>query len=141
MHVIEQEAINIIVKGKPIAKRRPRFARRGKFVVAYNDQETEESRFLWEVKNQIHQCLEGALIVYCCFHMPRPKNHYKVDGKLKEGVPVAHTKKPDLDNLLKFIFDCLNGVAWKDDSQIATFTANKVYGDEPKTEITIRRQD
>jgi Holliday junction resolvase RusA-like endonuclease len=31
----------ITIPGKPIAKKRPRFARRGKFVTTYNDQQTE----------------------------------------------------------------------------------------------------
>lgn len=41
--------------------------------------------------------------------------------------------RPDIDNLQKGIFDALNGVCWKDDSQIVEVLAQKVYVDsEPR---------
>ncbi len=133
--------ITITIPGKPIAKKRPRFARKGKFVKTYNEQETEESRFLWEVKSQITECISDEPIsIDCHFYMPRPKNHYGTGrnaGKLKKDAPIFHIKKPDLDNLVKFVLDCLNGVAWKDDSQIYNLTATKIYTKEPKTVIEI----
>lgn len=130
-----------IIPGNPIAKKRPRFARRGKFVTTYNDQETEEGRFLWEVKQQLKQPpLEGPIKISCIFYMSRPKNHYgtgKNAGKLKLNAPTLYTKKPDLDNLEKMVFDCLNHVAWKDDSQIVESVARKIYSENPRTEIKI----
>jgi len=47
--------INLKVYGVPIAKKRPRFARRGKFVTTYNDQETEEGKFLLFIREQWKQ--------------------------------------------------------------------------------------
>ena len=44
--------IKIIVPGEPIAKARPKFARRGKFVQTYNIQETEEGKFIAQVLAQ-----------------------------------------------------------------------------------------
>ncbi len=130
----------ITIYGKPIAKARPRFARRGKFVMAYNGQETEEGRFLFEAKTQVKQCLKNSVEINCFFYMPRPKNHYGTGKKneiLKETAPIYHTKKPDLDNLVKFVLDCLNGLAWYDDSQIITLIAHKVYSNVPRTCIEI----
>ena len=130
-----------IIPGNPIAKKRPRFARRGKFVTTYNDQETEEGRFLWEIKQQIKRPpIKEPIKISCIFYMPRPKSHYgtgKNVGKLKLNAPALHTKKPDLDNLEKFVYDCLNYVVWKDDSQIVESIAKKFYSDKPKTEIKI----
>jgi len=132
---------HLVIPGNPIAKTRPRFSRRGKFVITYNDQETEEGRFLWEVKQQI-KCplLEGPIKIACIFYMPRPKSHYGT-GKnakiLKPNAPVFHTKKKDLDNLEKFVYDCLNHVVWKDDSQIVESMAQKIYSNNPRTEIKI----
>jgi len=137
--------IEITIPGKPVAKRRPRFARRGKFVTTYNDQETEEGRFLFEVQKQFKNALsDKPLIVVCVFEMPRPKNHYgtgRNTGKLKEGSPKLHTKKPDIDNLIKFVLDCLNGIAWKDDSQIVRIVAEKSYSEKPSTLIQIVEVD
>jgi Holliday junction resolvase RusA-like endonuclease len=123
-----------------VAKARPRFARRGKFVVTYNSQETEEGRWLWEAKGQVGQCFEGPLHVICRFYMPRPKGHYgtgKNAGKLKSTAPLSHIKKPDVDNCLKFVLDCLNGIAWEDDCQIISLFGSKYYSDNPRTLIII----
>jgi Holliday junction resolvase RusA-like endonuclease len=57
---------------------------------------------------------------------------------LKKTSPIHHTSTPDVDNLLKFVCDALNGYAWVDDSQIVIKYGEKVYAmDYPKTEITI----
>ena len=132
--------MKITIPGKPIAKARPRFARRGKFVITYSSQETEEGRWLWEAKGQVDQCFEGPAYVICHFYMPRPKGHYgtgKNSGKLKENAPNWHTKKPDVDNCIKFVLDCLNGLAWKDDCQIIMVSGQKEYCEAPRTEINI----
>lgn len=49
-----------------------------------------------------------------------------------------HLKRPDVDNLLKLVCDALNGVAWKDDSDIASIFAVKGYSEHPRTEIEIK---
>lgn len=43
-----------------------------------------------------------------------------------------HIKKPDLDNIIKQVLDCMNGVYFRDDSQITTIMATKEYSDEPR---------
>lgn len=50
---------------------------------------------------------------------------------------IKHTVKPDWDNLGKGISDALNGVAWKDDSQVYWSNVRKTYGENPRTEVTI----
>ena len=132
--------MRIIVEGNPVAKKRPRFARRGKFVATYSDQETEEGRFLLLAKGQIDRQRTGPLRVDCIFYMPRPKSHYgtgKKSGVLKQDAPLYHTKKPDIDNLQKMVYDCLNGFAWSDDSIVCISESRKVYSDRPRTEIKI----
>ena len=46
---------------------------------------------------------------------------------------------PDIDNLQKFIFDCINNTAtiWTDDKQVAWVDARKMYDKEPHTSLTI----
>ncbi len=39
-----------------------------------------------------------------------------------------HTR-PDLDNYLKLLWDALNGVIFKDDAQIISVTATKIFGE------------
>jgi len=40
--------------------------------------------------------------------------------------PRAHTKRPDLTNLIKSTEDALRGIAFKDDAQVAVLMAQKV---------------
>lgn len=132
--------MRIIVPGAPIAKKRPRFARRGKFVQTYNEQETEEGRWLWEAQQQIDAAMQGAVKVEMLFAMPRPKSHYgtgRNEWKLKESAPLLHTKKPDIDNLQKWVLDCLNGILWVDDSCVVEARARKEYAEKPMTVITV----
>ena len=124
----------LIIPGRPVAKRRPRFARRGKFVMTYNDQETEEGRVLWEVKQQWKtEAIDGPIKCYFKFFMPWPKS---ISEKKKSLLP-RHVKRPDLDNLLKFYKDVFTGTVWKDDSQVWAISAIKAYHENPQTEIIL----
>ena len=132
--------MRIVVEGVPIAKKRPRFVRRGNYVSTYNPQETEEGRFLLMAKSQIPGPLEGPLRVRCLFYMPRPKSHFgtgKNAGVLKTNAPQHHTGRLDVDNMLKFCLDALNGVAWEDDGQIWSLSGSKTYSNNPRTEIEV----
>jgi Holliday junction resolvase RusA-like endonuclease len=132
----------ITIPGKPIAKNRPRFARRGKFVQTYSDQETEAGKFYLQARMQCKsEPLECPLMVRMSFFLPRPKSHYGTGrnaGKLKSSAPPYPDKKPDVDNYEKFAADCLNGLAWKDDSQVVDCHSKKRYSENPRTVIEIK---
>lgn len=137
--------IKLIIPGKPIAKARPRFFRKGNFVGAYktSEQETEEGRFLMMAMRQLQDTngpIESGVPIRlsCEFIMPIPKSTSKKKSKQMIDGEIKHTKKPDLDNLIKFTKDCLNEVAWHDDSQVVEYgVMKKIYGDEPMTRILI----
>lgn len=40
-----------------------------------------------------------------------------------------HLVKPDLDNLVKYYLDCMNGIVFADDKQIVELAASKEYCD------------
>jgi len=128
--------------GRPIAKSRPRFARIGKFVKTYNDQKTEEGLFLFHLQQQMNPGkdfpFKKAINMWVTFHMPVPKSTSKKRRAAMIKGEIAHIKRPDLDNMIKFVKDCysLAGV-WKDDSQVIYVQAEKVYGELPRTEIKI----
>jgi Holliday junction resolvase RusA-like endonuclease len=58
-------------------------------------------------------------------------------GNPKPSAPQYHTKKPDLDNLAKFVYDALTGLFWRDDSIIITGLTKKVYASEAMTMIEV----
>lgn len=130
--------IELVILGDPIAKKRPQFSRKGDFVQTFNDQETKEGRFLWEVKNQWRgEPMIGPLRLSMTFSMKIPSS---VSKKIQSAISAGeyqHTKKPDLDNLIKFTLDCLNGIVWLDDKQIVMISAAKVYSSTASTNISI----
>lgn len=71
------------------------------------------------------------------FYMPIPKSANKGLRERMAGERTMHTKKPDVDNLLKSVLDGCNGIAYKDDNQIAQIRATKVYSENPRIAVTI----
>ena len=87
---------------------------------------------------------KGAVGLDLEFVFRRPDSHYKRnlrgdDTRLKASAPRTHTKKPDLDNLVKFIGDCLNKLAYHDDSQITHLRVSKRWSHTKEfTKVTIK---
>lgn len=50
---------------------------------------------------------------------------------------VAHTAKPDADNITKAAKDALNGIVWLDDAQVVQSWVSKLYGDTPRVLIEV----
>lgn len=69
----------------------------------------------------------GPLSVDVTFEVPRPRAHYRTNGQLKGNAPIFCDKKPDCSNYLKGLEDALNGILWRDDSQIAIVNVRKRY--------------
>jgi hypothetical protein len=78
-----------------------------------------------------HQPLSGKIKLIAIFFMNTPKS---VPRKERDG---WHTKRPDLDNLVKLILDSMNSIVFKDDSQVCAIIAMKGYSEIPRTELTI----
>lgn len=131
------KSIQITIKGRPIAQARPRFVRRGNFVGTYSGQAKEKKAWISQARTQIKGPLEGALVISMVFLMPIPKGTSKAKVDAMLDCKINHVKKPDVDNLSKWVLDCLSGIAYQDDSQIIYITARKLYGCEPKTMISI----
>jgi crossover junction endodeoxyribonuclease RusA len=56
----------------------------------------------------------------------------------------AHTKKPDLDKLVRAVKDALTGVLWSDDSQVVTMTVAKRYAgpdERPGAKVAVGEAD
>lgn len=115
----------------PVAKGRPRFSTKGGFPRAYTPLKTLqfEKDIHWLAKQQWKQPpLSGAVKVDIIFYLPI-KNK-KLWGEL-------HTKKPDLDNLIKNLLDSLNGILYRDDAQIYEIRARKHYTEKGRITLEI----
>lgn len=73
----------------------------------------------------------AQVFMHVVFTLPRPKGHYRT-GKfaalLRDGAPVLHSSKPDLDKLLRSTCDALTTAGvYADDSRIVQVFAQKAY--------------
>ncbi len=134
--------VRLTVEGTPVAQKRHRHTSVGKFVRTYDPSSKDKSDFLALCFNQIPKKLglmienwEGSLRLDLKFIMPIPKSYSK--KKKLSLLNADHLKKPDIDNMIKFVMDALNKIFWKDDSQVSCLYATKIYGSKPRTEITI----
>lgn len=124
--------MKIIIPDKPIPAARPRVTNR----VTYNPKQREKIDTTYIIKQQYKkEPLTTPLEITMLFFMPIPS---RMSYKKKEAIlGKPHTKKSDLDNLIKFVLDCMNGVVYKDDAQVYEIVAQKTYSYNPRTEITI----
>ena len=117
-----------IVKGQPQGKGRPRFTRSG---MAYTPKKTAdyEQSVIEAYKQAENGCFSDGepLDVYICALFGIPKSYSKKKIKMIQDGELLPTKKPDGDNIAKVICDALNGIAYKDDSQIVRLSVEKRY--------------
>lgn len=71
---------------------------------------------------------------------PIPKSWPKYKQENAVYGLIRPTGKPDLDNLIKQITDRMNGLFFRDDSQIVEYATGtgKYYGENPRWEILIK---
>jgi len=81
------------------------------------------------------ELLTGPLEVTVWFTMPIPQSWSQ--KKKRESIGEWHCKKPDIDNLVKGLFDSLNGLIWTDDNQVAVVKSYKLYGESPQIEVYV----
>lgn len=124
------------IHGNPTGKGRPRVTKWGTH--------TPEKTVLYENLVKLsyqEQCNEytcepliAVLSVFYGIPKSTPKKYIKpmLNGEIRP------CKKPDLDNICKIIFDALNQIAYKDDSQIIEVHASKWYAENPRVEVELQ---
>ena len=132
--IAENHKLSFTVYGVAVPKARPRaFNIPGrKFPVVTTAPTTREwEKKIWfAAQGKVQTLMAAPLILTVTFFLPRPKS-------LPKKV-IHHVKRPDLDNLVKSVKDALNGVVWRDDSQVFSLHIYKRYGDPPRVEITVQ---
>ena len=75
--------------------------------------------------------IDAPIFLKLVFRMPIPKATTKAKMKAILNSELFHVKRPDIDNLAKAVLDALNDTVIKDDSQIYSLLADKVYSQSP----------
>ena len=116
----------------PVGKQRPKFRKIGNFVQTYTPKKTvdfeEQVRKAAEKAMGGMEPLETPVALYCYIKLPIPQSYTKKRKERCEKGIEKPSKKPDLDNIVKAVQDSLNGIIYKDDSQIVALHSTKVYG-------------
>ena len=144
LYLNREENSKITLCLEPMAQSRPRFARRGRNVVAYEKKEmkawrAECSKLIKEVFDS-EELIECPLKIDATFYIHPPK-YISSKKKLKEKLEAEEifcSKKPDIDNYLKALLDSMTGIVFKDDGQVVECRARKLYSLKPRIEFVIK---
>lgn len=117
------------VPGKIIGKGRPRLNSYTGSV--YTPTRTKDYETLVEqyflLKYPRFKPFEGRVQVEINANFEIPKSTKKAEKDLMLENKINPTKKPDIDNIVKIILDAMNGIAFKDDTQITKLCVEKKY--------------
>lgn len=126
--------LEVMIAGEPIGQGRPRFARRGKFVTAYDPNKSRS----WKADAR------SAMMVgidYTAGRLPFPAGvgltvtvqavFTRPAGSYSKRTPKGRERKitrPDTENVVKAVLDAGTGTLWHDDSQVWRLIAWKEIG-------------
>ncbi len=135
-------SVTFFVPGQPVGKGRPRAARRGSHIQLYTPEKTASYESL--VATAAHGAMRGAAPITGACHVEMDIRlavplswSAKKRNQALEGL-VFPTKKPDMDNVLKAVFDAINGIVWEDDVQAVYVQAVKRYSAIPGVSVQVK---
>lgn len=139
----DENQIELIVYGNPVAQGRPRFSRQGGFVKAYDPIQSKSYKQL--IRLELQPLLSDPdftpIDKACCLNLKvfraMPKSFSKKKREEASLGYVRPTTKPDTDNYVKGVLDALNGTVLKDDSVVCEIFARKSYSERPRIEIVL----
>ncbi len=133
--------IRFTVPGLPQGKGRARISTRNGSPRAYTPLKTVMYESLIALAGQDamegRPPIEGPVYLHVTATFPiAPSWTKRRKAEIASGM-AWHTSKPDGDNIAKSVGDGLNGIAFKDDSQVALCKVLKVYGDKPGLDVMV----
>lgn len=127
--------IQLSIPGNPKSQLRPRLGKKG----VYNPSKQHKVAAQWSLAIQYsEEPLEEPLEILLEFYFSAPASSSKKKQNQMYNGDIPHTKKPDIDNLIKLTLDAMNGIVFKDDSLVVKISAVKRYSATPQTIIYIK---
>lgn len=138
----QSAAIAFVIPGVPVAKGRPKFARRGNFVTTYTPEKTASYENLVKVKAEEamngRPMLEGAVAVVIWLYVTPPASWSQKKQRAAIDGAIFPTSKPDVDNVVKGIFDACNDIVWRDDKQACDVIVRKRYAATARATVQVK---
>jgi Holliday junction resolvase RusA-like endonuclease len=131
----------IVINSPPQAQGRPRFVIRGRRGFAFDPHKDKKNWYRLQISEYIPKIITTPINIKITFYMPIPKSTSKKKQELMAHNKIKHQKKPDLDNMLKFVLDSMNDIVFRDDSQIWHIECLKKYSRDPRVEIIVRQEE
>ncbi|EGT4600790.1 RusA family crossover junction endodeoxyribonuclease [Clostridioides difficile] len=129
--------VNFTIDGEPVGKERPRMNSITKRTYTPNKTRDYEELIRWLYQSKVKYYFEGYIkMTLRCYYSIAKSNSKKIKEQKRNNV-LRPSKKPDIDNVIKVVADSLNGIAYKDDTQIVEVVASKYYSDKPRVEVMI----
>lgn len=133
--------IEFFVPGEPVGKGRPRIGRVGQHARLFTPEKTASYEGL--IAHAGSQAMAGDIpiagpvLVELHMGLTIPQSMSKKRKAQALAGLVFPTKKPDMDNVIKAIFDGLNGVVWVDDVQVVDSVVRKRYAETPGVRVRV----
>lgn len=141
--------LSLKILGTPESKQSARFRAiktgDGKsFIQSYQSKKVKdnERNIKFDVKKQLPEGFMPYDMAIGCkvlFVFPPLKSWSKKKiAELDSGITIHKDTKPDLtDNLMKGLFDAMQGIIFTDDSRVCKVESSKIYGIIPRIEVYI----
>jgi Holliday junction resolvase RusA-like endonuclease len=136
--------ISFVVHGDPVPKARARVVQNKKTgrMYAFTPKKTlEYEELIRGVASSFRpvELMEGPIVLGLRVYRRIPKSFSKKKSLAAEAGQIRPDTRPDMDNYLKAVKDALQGVIWKNDSQIVEYdNMGKYYSFDPRAEIEVR---
>lgn len=129
------------VPGEPQGKGRPRIGRVGKRARMFTPAKTVAYEGLVALAAQEamqgREMITGPVLLEMRMLHPVPMSWSKKKRTAALAGEVLPTVKCDADNCLKAVCDALNGVLWRDDTQVVNVALAKRYDEMPRVEVRV----
>lgn len=126
-----ETALTFFIPGEPSPQERPRFT--GKFCYKSKRSRSNELNFKIHLQKQIlkgFESLSGPVHISLHFFLRQPK-------KKSKELLTHPAKKPDLDNLVKFVLDNIQPTILLDDKQVCSISCTKEWSPSPQETGTL----
>lgn len=134
--------IRFTIPGAPVGKGRPRATSINGMARLYTPKKTASYEGL--VAMAATEAMAGAepldqaasvTMVVC---VPVPASWSQKKQRQATSGEIRPTTKPDIDNVVKGVFDGMNGVVWRDDVVVAELTVQKFYSATPAVHVMVK---